>query len=115
MVARLLVENVSLHVDNERGHDRAVGLFVGAMNGAGAAARAWCGPMKHQWPRDGVTTEEQVLLVIKHDDGHFERTHYDDLIAASSQEGLSSLNSSLESNLRTKQHRQVLSHEGGVR
>ena len=37
----------ALHVDENEDHDWVVGQFNRAMNGAGEAVRAWCGPMKH--------------------------------------------------------------------
>ena len=40
--------------------------------------------------------------MIKHQDGHADKPHYGDFIAARTQQGLNSLNSSFGSNFRTK-------------
>ena len=77
-------------------------------------AQRWC---------DNV---EVVPAATKHTEGHVVKIHYDDFIAASSQQGLSSLISSLENNFPHGSagknchklqpgHRQALRQEGAVR
>ena len=100
MVARLLVAIASLHVDENEDLNWIVGQFDRVMNDAGAARKACCGPMKRTWLRDGLSTVEVVPTLTKHSDGHVAKTHHDDFIAAGSQQGLSSLSSSLENNFR---------------
>ena len=88
LVARLLLAIASLHVDENEDHDWVVGQFVRVVNGARAALKAQCGPMKHQWLRDGVTFVRAVPTRAKHNDGHVDKTHYDDSTAARTQRGL---------------------------
>ena len=94
MVARRLWTITSLHVDENEDHDWVVEKFNRAVNGARAVVRAMCGPMKLKWLRAGVKSVKAVSIMIRHQNGHVDKTHYDDFIAAS-------LNSFFESNFRT--------------
>ena len=92
----------SVHVDENEDHGWVVGQFDRGMDGERVAVRARWVPMKCQWLRDGVTIVEVVSTVLKHQNGHVDKTHYDDFIAARSRQGLNSLNSIVESHSRTR-------------
>ena len=75
-------------------------LSVRAMNGS-RALMAWNGLAEHKLLRDGATTVE-VVSTTKHNPCHVVKTHYDDLFAASTRQGLSLLSSTLANNIRTE-------------
>ena len=92
----------SVHVDENEDHGWVVGQCDRGMDGERVAVRARWVPMKCQWLRDGVTIVEVVSTVLKHQNGHVDKTHNDDFIAARSQQGLNSLNSIRESRFHTR-------------